>query len=51
MVGQLVERKHLYQWMCVELMHHITKSAFNATCDELKVEYVDKPDVWQYIEG
>ena len=44
------ERSHLYQRMC-QLMQCITKSAFNAMCEELKVEYADKPSVWQYIEG
>ena len=44
------ERSHLYQRMC-QLMQCITESSFNAMCEELKVEYVDKPGVWQYIEG
>ena len=39
-------RNHLYEGMC-QLMHCITESVFNAMCEELKVEYVDKPDVWQ----
>ena len=46
----VTERRPLYQRMC-RLMHCITESAFNALCEELKVEYVDKPGVWQYIEG
>ena len=44
------ERSHLYQRMC-QLMQCITKSAFNAMCEELKVEYAEKPGVWQYIGG
>ena len=44
------ERIHLYQRMC-QLMQCITESAFNAICEELKVEYADKPGVWQYIGG
>ena len=32
-------------------MDCITESVFNVMCEELKVEYVDKPDVWQYVEG
>ena len=46
----VAERNHLYQWMC-QLIHRITQSVFNVMCEELKLEYVDKPSVWQYIEG
>ena len=36
--------------MC-QLMHIIIESTFNVIYEESKVEYVDKPDVRQYIEG
>ena len=32
-------------------MQCITESTFNAMCEELKVEYAEKPGVWQYIGG
>ena len=44
------ERNHLYNQMC-QLMQCITESTFSAQCEELKVEYANKPGVWQYIEG
>ena len=43
------ERNALYQRTC-QLMQCIIESAINAMCEELKVEYADKPDVWQYID-
>ena len=42
------ERNHLYEWMC-QLLHCITESTINAMCEELKVEYLDNPNVQQYI--
>ena len=56
-------RKHIVVFCCIssmlkimvgqmcQLMHCITEFASNAMCEELKVEYVDKPGVYQYIEG
>ena len=44
------KRNHLFQRMC-QLMQCITESTFSVTCEELGVEYADKPSVWQYIRG
>ena len=44
------ERNPLYQRMC-QLMHCINESSFNVMCEEVRQEYLDKPGVWQYIEG
>ena len=45
-----IERHHLCHGMC-QLMQCITESTFSAQCEDLKVEYANKPGVWKYIEG
>ena len=43
----VAKRNHLYQQMC-QLMYCIIETTFNAMCEDLIVEYEDKPSVWQY---